>query len=164
MLLDVIHLQLEMMGQGIQMRGGITSGELCHVDNIVYGPAMVEAYELESKHAIYPRVVVDKKTIEVAVLEGDHLPNEELEYVLGLIEHDADGRYFVDFMSQWQEIDYGYDYFTALSTTKSVIQTALDDYAQDPKVLSKYIWLKDYYNNTLNKLASQLLAAPDTSP
>ena len=50
-----------MMSKGILLRGGITVGQLCHKDNIVYGPAMVEAYELESKSAIYPRVIVSEK-------------------------------------------------------------------------------------------------------
>ncbi|PDZ55088.1 hypothetical protein CON15_23105 [Bacillus cereus] len=64
LLLVVVHIQLEMMRKGILMRGGLAVGLLCHNDNIVYGPAMVEAYELESKLAIYPRVVVKENDLK----------------------------------------------------------------------------------------------------
>ncbi|QKE10617.1 hypothetical protein [Bacillus cereus] len=155
LLLDVIHLQLEMMGAGILMRGGITIGPLCHEDNIVYGPAMIKAYELENQYAIYPRVIVDKEAIKSAILEGHHPPKEELEYIKKLIKKDIDEHYFVDFMSQWQEIEYEHDYFTALDTIKVVIVQALSDYIQVPNVLQKYTWLKNYYNNVLDKLNPQ---------
>jgi hypothetical protein len=43
---------------GFLIRGGVTIGNLYHAQGIVFGPAMVEAYELESRTAVYPRIVV----------------------------------------------------------------------------------------------------------
>jgi len=44
---------------GMMVRGGITLGKLIHEENgALFGPAMNEAYELESKSAIYPRVII----------------------------------------------------------------------------------------------------------
>lgn len=155
LLIDVIHLQLEMMGEGIQMRGGITVGPLCHEDNIVYGPAMVEAYELESKLAVYPRIIIKDEAIKIAASEGNHSPREELDYIMKLLEQDHDGHFFLDFMAQWEEITYEHDYLTALTITRAVIIKSLVDYAQTPNILVKYTWLKDYFNNTLKKLKPQ---------
>lgn len=40
------------------LRGGIAIGKLYHDNEIVYGPGLVKAYELESKIAVYPRIVM----------------------------------------------------------------------------------------------------------
>lgn len=42
---------------GFLTRGAITFGDLHHLDNVVYGPAIVEAVALEQT-AVYPRLVV----------------------------------------------------------------------------------------------------------
>lgn len=55
----------------LKLRGGITYGKVLTLDdvatqknipsrfNMVIGPAAIKAYELESKEAIYPRIIVD---------------------------------------------------------------------------------------------------------
>lgn len=41
---------------GLMIRGGATIGPLHHEDGVIVGDAMVEAYELESTVAVYPRI------------------------------------------------------------------------------------------------------------
>lgn len=44
---------------GMMMRGGIAIGKVVHEENgALFGPAMNEAYALESKSAIYPRIII----------------------------------------------------------------------------------------------------------
>jgi hypothetical protein len=43
---------------GLLVRGGMSVGQLFHGDDVVFGEAMVTAYELECSVAKYPRVVV----------------------------------------------------------------------------------------------------------
>ena len=62
-LLDIIHLQLALAYQGILIRGGIAIGKAYHDGEIVFGPAMNEAYELESLCAKYPRIIVKQDTL-----------------------------------------------------------------------------------------------------
>lgn len=64
-----------MTSQGIYTRGGVSYGSFYSDDNIIFSSALVKAYILESKTAIYPRIVIDKKLID-AVL---HCKNEILE-------------------------------------------------------------------------------------
>jgi hypothetical protein len=61
----VAKLQTKLISKGIIVRGGI-SVENLHVsakENVIVGPALVIAYNLEETKAIYPRVVIDRKII-----------------------------------------------------------------------------------------------------
>ena len=49
---------------GFLVRGGIARGRLHHANGVVFGEAMVRAYQLESKVAVYPRVVVADELIQ----------------------------------------------------------------------------------------------------
>jgi hypothetical protein len=46
---------------GLLIRGGATVGPLYHKDGVVFGEAMNEAYYLESRVSIYPRITVSRK-------------------------------------------------------------------------------------------------------
>jgi len=52
-------LQADLLLQGVLLRGGMSSGLLVHEDGMLYGEGMLKAYRLESKAAIYPRIVID---------------------------------------------------------------------------------------------------------
>ncbi|MFM0240281.1 hypothetical protein [Paraburkholderia phytofirmans] len=52
------YLVWQLLEMGVLTRGGIGHGRLHHENGIVFGPALIEAYELESKQAIYPRILV----------------------------------------------------------------------------------------------------------
>lgn len=58
---------------GMMVRGGISVGKLVHEDaGALFGPAMNEAYALESKSAIYPRVIISPEASELlsSMLDG----------------------------------------------------------------------------------------------
>lgn len=52
-----------MMSKGIFMRGGISTGSYYADNNIIFSKGLVNAYYLESKKAIYPRVIIDDSII-----------------------------------------------------------------------------------------------------
>ena len=52
-------------GVGWLVRGGITIGNFFIDDMIVWGPALVRAYELEDKLANYPRVLLDTPIVDL---------------------------------------------------------------------------------------------------
>jgi hypothetical protein len=57
-------LQLALMEKGFFTRGGISTGSYYSDNNIIFSKGLVNAYFLESKKAIYPRVIIDKLIIE----------------------------------------------------------------------------------------------------
>lgn len=79
------------------LRGGVTAGRLLHEENgPLFGPAMNRAYKLESKDAIYPRIIFDGWLI-------DQLENmQKFDFFAPLISSDEDFKY----ISLGTSIDY----------------------------------------------------------
>jgi hypothetical protein len=67
---EMATIQLMTMSMGFLMRGGITVGDIIHDEEVVFGPALNRAYELESKVAIYPRIVVDELVLKIGKIAG----------------------------------------------------------------------------------------------
>jgi hypothetical protein len=74
---NVVHLlttlgsfQFASVGGGFLVRGGVTVGNILHDEQSVFGPALNRAYELESRIAIFPRIVVDENVFD----DGRHVP------------------------------------------------------------------------------------------
>jgi hypothetical protein len=59
----VTDLCRNLLRLGFLTRGGITIGDLYHVENVIFGPALVEAVQLE-KEAVYPRLVCSPTLVE----------------------------------------------------------------------------------------------------
>ena len=104
-LLEVKWVILRLISQGILCRGAISYGKLLHNDKFIFGPALVEAYILESKAANYPRVILDRSIIDLAgnARLGNHTREEEITFVESLLEKDLDGMYYIDYFAKAQE-------------------------------------------------------------
>lgn len=64
LLIYVRGFQNIMMSKDIFMRGAISTGSYYADDNIIFSTGLVKAYHLESKKAIYPRIIIDKDIID----------------------------------------------------------------------------------------------------
>ena len=146
-IIAIIHLQLDLAIKNVLIRGGITIGDLYHDGSIVYGPALNKAHLLESKVAIYPRIIVDDAAIQqyYQYANGDRYDIADLQSV---IRKDSDGLYFVDMLKQDQEMDNPEDYFAWLSDLRTIIVQGLEH--KDITVKMKYQWLKEYFNAVVN--------------
>lgn len=80
-----MYLQMSLLTKGILVRGGMTTGQLFHDSNLLFGPALVRAHNIEAKIARYPRIVVDEcinstGSIYTTDFDGDTLGNENMYY------------------------------------------------------------------------------------
>jgi len=60
LLIELGVIQIAALLDGILLRGGVTIGDIIHEEEVVFGPGLNRAYELESKVADKPRIVLDE--------------------------------------------------------------------------------------------------------
>jgi hypothetical protein len=88
----VAYLAAAAVLSGFLIRGGAAVGPLYHAGGVVLWAAMVEAYELESHYAIYPRIAVSPKLDSLVrfeprthVLLKDHDGITHLNYFTSMV-------------------------------------------------------------------------------
>lgn len=62
-----VFMQALMTQYGLLVRGGLAVGKLYHDNDVVYGPGLVRAHELESRIAVYPRVIMTPADFECSI-------------------------------------------------------------------------------------------------
>lgn len=148
MLYDVLHLQLKLINRNMLIRGAITRGKLYHSEDLVFGPALVEAAELE-KLAMYPRVIVDREILQDAgiVDSGFSSPSKpSLRTPESLVTRDLDGLYFVDYFAVYPEDfdddwgDTGHYLLKLRDVVKGLSQK------KQLSVRMKHSWLRQKFN------------------
>ncbi|MDR4498416.1 MAG: hypothetical protein MRK02_10920 [Candidatus Scalindua sp.] len=140
-------LQAELLYVGILARGGISIGPVIHENGILYGQGIISAYRLESKTAVYPRIVVSDQIIK----------NYYKEISLYL-EKDFDSMFYIDCFKfdavaggASELAADGYDpravYFHEV---RRHIEKSLSDITEENH-LSKYKWLINRFNSAVNE-------------
>lgn len=151
-LLEVKWMIIRLIYKGILCRGAITFGKLIHNDRFLFGPALVEAYILESKAANYPRVILDRNIIDLAgrTQKRGHSPDQEMEYVESLLEKDLDGMYYIDYFAKAQEEldDPDYDFPIYIQKLGDKIRQGMNSskHPNNADIRVKYTWMKEKYN------------------
>lgn len=90
-------VQGNFMFLGKLVRGGIAYGDFYKDDLMVWGNALVKAYELESTMAFYPRIIVDPDLVGTLQLLRDESVIEQSKLWL---KSDIDGLLFVDYLQE----------------------------------------------------------------
>ena len=87
---SVGHIFKQAFDVNCLIRGGIAFGPLYHAGGVVFGPALVQAYELESKFAKWPRIICSPDAAR-HLGSNPYLQSDEdrfvcLDYVRGLYD------------------------------------------------------------------------------
>lgn len=139
------------------VRGGIAIGNMYHKKNIFFGPAFLEAHDLESKKAVNPRVIFSNKIME-EIGSPEKLTN---------VKKADDGLWHIDWFS-WLK-DHRTKQTEGLMTMgispfippiddvsyrpyfiKSVIEDRLHNKELEQRVKSKYEWLLNQMNEVFH--------------
>lgn len=75
-LFKIAYAQFSAAERGFWLRGGITVGDIIHDENVVFGPGLNRAYELESREAVYPRIILDPQHLEILTIDADLIGTE----------------------------------------------------------------------------------------
>ena len=128
----VKDLQVAFIDRGLLLRGGISFN--LHFENgkVTYSPALVDAHEMESKHAFFPRVVIHSAVIEKLQNEGG------LDQIVGdgLIVQHAE-KYHIHFIDDgnWETLRSG------IAKIADSSRSAID---ADPRIYAKHWYLQEY--------------------
>lgn len=152
--MSFIDYQLEMILNGYFLRGGISLGEYYGDDDFAYGPALIEAYTLESSKANYPRVILSNKIVEMV---GEHINYyEPLQYSpqFSHIIKDEDGICFINYLyglhekfNSEDESGENFDsYVNQLKKHKAIVMNKLQEFSTEPRFYAKYEWVAQYHN------------------
>jgi hypothetical protein len=143
LLLDIAMAILDLVYWGFAVRGGITIGPLIHDEKHLLGKGLIDSYEMESKYAKYPRVLVDPALLKLSRTfhAPQNSPDDEAGYVRDLLREDEDNRFFLDFTS-WNAYfglhgDVDDDYLASIS---KMVKAQLK--SKDTCVREKGLWLQ----------------------
>lgn len=137
-------IQVNLLFQDILLRGGIVKGQLIHNDEILIGPGMINAYKLESKCAMHPRIVIDPKVLwqfsrSDGVKQTERLKDYDYEKSFA---KETDGTayidYFNDIMSYLVDDKDIHSYFRKVCT---IVAKHIDN--EDISIKVKYLWMRE---------------------
>ncbi len=144
----------------ILFRGGLVLGSLFHGEKTVFGPALINAYNIESKFSIFPRICVDENIVQLL----KKLNNNKFNI---LLTEDFDGMYFIDYLKieliDW--ILFNEKYGQDKHNDESLDSFLLDhsnyiqgnfEYAHVKNYYTKIAWQKNYHNRTIRKYGVNL--------
>ncbi len=139
----ISYYQASMALSGLFVRGAIVRGSLFMDDSIVYGKSIINAYQLESKYAVVPRIILSD---EVYKLVQSHLkfysnPRSSPQY--NHIYLDNDNYAFLNYLSV---LDPEYLYWNEVRKHRKYVEYFIRKYHDNPYILSKYTWIANYHN------------------
>ena len=143
----VAHLQLEMVLRGWFVRGGFSLGPFYGDDRIVFGPAFLEAYEVETKRAIYPRVTMTDRVLYENMEALRYYANPYESPQNGYVLVDSDNTAFVNYL--YTPIGAEEDRAASVEVArkhKQVVEESLQQFRMNPHLLAKYRWVAAYHN------------------
>jgi len=144
--------------QGDLLRGAVCIGDLYIDDDVTFGPALVEAYSLESTVAVFPRIVIDKEVIRKSRYESDGPVWNDF------VARGEDGVYFIDylfgsFLDRWSFPDeQPIPANATLLLHKELVEVLLMTWTKEGEYRKrqKALWLAQYHNSTVKRLRERL--------
>lgn len=152
---NVSEYQFNLAIEGLFVRGGVSVGDFYINEDIVFGPALLDAHYVESELACYPRIVLDNKTVKRL---KKYIKNYDIAPQRNKILIDNDGQWFLNYLNtifkHYTNCSNQYEFekmqIELLFKHKDKIEEMLDLYKQNIRVWDKYVWIANYHNYFCN--------------
>lgn len=131
----VAQYQRLLLDEQLLCRGGIAVNKHFSINSFTFSAGLIAAYEVESRSARYPRVVISPEVLDLVYPQGAKRQDF-------LIEED-DGLWFIDYI--------GISAKVRPKTLKLTIENIVAELSKSaiPSVREKAIWLAEYADATL---------------
>jgi hypothetical protein len=129
---------------------------------LLFGPALIDAYQIESKIAKFPRVIIDQTFFDSATLEGteyrrDYLGAENEEHLKAEIRNlmktlIQDGDFTILHYLGAAHNEKPEDHAAYLKQADTYVAAITAIPPNDPSAVEKHEWLKAYFRRTTRAL------------
>ncbi|WP_415061056.1 hypothetical protein [Flavobacterium sp.] len=160
---DVIsYIQIEFIKNNIFIKGAIAHSNLYMDKNIVIGKALIDAYNLEEKYSIYPRIILSTEVSEKVNNYIEYYADKKNCPVNSRCLIDKDGFIFINYLNYLLDfyIDGDGDEIQVeiekeLLTHKKIIIKNLNLFKTNDRVFKKFEWIANYHNYFCNSLLNK---------
>lgn len=149
--LEAAYFQFELTRRGFYARGSIAVGDIFMDDSLVFGPGLIEAYDLESKKAVYPRVILSKQAVKLARTHLASYSDSKFSPHHLLILWASDGTFFLNYLGYLFQGEDGSVIYAELAKHRDGILENLERHRASPIVWEKYRWLANYHDFICNE-------------
>ncbi len=157
---------------GYLIRGGVSIGKFYSDSNMIFSKGLVEAYELESKTAIYPRILIGK-SVQDRVSE-ELSKTDELLSSFPLFTSFEDDLVFINFLNVElvdfpayeklndvqrglvDDIEIGWREKTIMAPVIEDLVTKRSQAGLDSRVVEKYDWMLRFIYNEMQRKERQI--------
>jgi len=150
----VTRFQEHALENGWLLRGAMTKGQLYFGDTLVWGKALVKAYRMEEKTAIYPRVIIDDELVDSI---NSISPSQKGVKVMAL-RQDADGCYFLDYLDSMICFKFQCDDEKYAERFRKMFSEPV----KDESVRQKRLWHVRYHNSVCIEQSKQEYCIDET--
>jgi hypothetical protein len=157
-LLEAIErLAVDLLREGYFIRGALVCGHLYHDASMVFGDALVRAYELEQTIAHYPRVIISKEVMQSIKSQGVEFFAELRQRFDPFLQQADDGPYYVHVLrtvsaeiqrvqiENLNKMPQDQTQLTDYAHMQDMIQKRLDEAAYEPRHFEKVQWFAKYW-------------------
>jgi hypothetical protein len=163
--------------RNIYLRGGVSSGFHHEEENLIFSEGLIKAFDLESKKAVYPRIIIDKELVKR--LKRLWKTDKKVLLDFGIdkkILTDWNGTAFINpfnamksvarftldkekeefksktaFEKEMRRIDKGY-----YRGIKKNVENKIAEYKNDDHILQKYLWLNELLRWNMNQKQTRI--------
>lgn len=151
-IMELQEMIINLLAKDILLRGAITRGGFYHENNKLFGPALVEAYELESQVAVYPRVIISRDVLWYEKFSEELEEPSKNKIIESVIIDETDGWHYIDYISFSPNL-WGLDtYQRYISNLLNLITSQTD---KSLKIKGKLSWLNRKANQALSLLEEE---------
>jgi len=159
-------LQWDLTVRGFFLRGGVTVGKVHLREGLLFGPALVDAYDIETQRAVHPRIVLGgpaRDAMDESLRSYAHPVAAPHNWEL---LRDGDGEVFVDYLAAGI-LEGTIDPQTDLEAHRDLIAGRLAQTRRAGRVWEKYKWAAEYHNAVCDRLLkpakARALSVPDAA-
>ncbi len=146
-IIDLIQAQLKLVLKGYFIRGGWSYGNLFMDENMIYGEALIDAYNHEKK-AVFPKIILSERVNNFVNAQLKYYATPYISPHYTHLLKDEEGNLFINYLSDLVVNEDGYQHVSEeeIILHKKLILENIQKYKGNEKIYAKYKWAADYHN------------------